>query len=66
MQVLRMFSENRTRARKQYREFMNEGNVVKKQEMYAAIDQRMQGDDDFVDRVLLSVYQKFTGTALWS
>ena len=52
MQVLRLFSENGTRARKQYREFINEGNVVNKQEVYAAIDQRLQGDDDFVDRVL--------------
>jgi hypothetical protein len=35
-----------------YREFMNEGDVVKKQEVYAVADQRLQGDDDFVDRVL--------------
>ncbi len=52
MPVLKMFSENGTRARTHYREFMNEGDVVKKQEVYAVVDQRLQGDDDFVDRVL--------------
>lgn len=31
---------------------MNEGDVVSKQEVYAVVDQRLQGDDDFVDRVL--------------
>ncbi len=50
--VLKMFSENGARARKHYREFINEGDVLKKQEVYAVVDQRLQGDDDFVDRVL--------------
>ena len=52
MPVLKMFSEHGTRARGHYREFMNEGDVVKKHEVYAVVDQRLQGDDDFVDRVL--------------
>lgn len=52
MPVLKMFSEHGTRAREHYREFMNEGDVVNKQEVYAVVDQRLQGDDDFVDRVL--------------
>ena len=56
-QVLRVFSENGTRARKQYRVFMDEGNIVKKEEVYATIDQRLQGDDDFVDHVL----EKYNG-----
>ena len=50
--VLRMFSETKGRARKHYRIFMNDGQVMKKDEVYAAIDQRLQGDDEFVDRVL--------------
>ena len=50
--VLRMFSASRTRAKRQYQEFMNEGDIVKKQEVYAVVDQRLQGDDAFVDRVL--------------
>jgi REP element-mobilizing transposase RayT len=50
--VLKMFSENTARARQHYLKFMNEGDVVKKQDVYAVIDQRLQGNDDFVDRVL--------------
>jgi REP element-mobilizing transposase RayT len=50
--VIRMFSESRTRAKRRYREFMNEGDIVKKQEVYAVVDQRLQGDDAFVDSVL--------------
>jgi REP element-mobilizing transposase RayT len=50
--VLRMFSETKGRARKHYRAFMTDGQVMKKDEVYAAIDQRLQGDDEFVDHVL--------------
>jgi putative transposase len=49
--VLRLFSENRTRARQKYREFMDDGITVKKQEVYATVDQRVLGDDTFVDRI---------------
>ncbi len=49
--VLRMFSENRTRARQKYREYMDDGITVKKQEVYATIDQRLLGDDSFVDKI---------------
>lgn len=49
--VLRLFSENRTRARQKYREFMDDGITVKKQEVYATVDQRLLGDDRFVDRI---------------
>jgi len=51
-QVLRMFSENKTRARKKYREFMAEQDGLDRKEVYATIDQRLKGDDEFVDRVL--------------
>ena len=50
--VLRMFSENKRRARDLYREFMHAGEKLSKGQVYATIDQRLQGDDDFVDRVL--------------
>ena len=50
--VLRMFSENRSRARRQYEEFMDDGVTIKKQEVYATIDQRLLGNDQFVDRVV--------------
>jgi putative transposase len=49
--VLKMFSEHKTRARRHYFEFMKEGDKIGKQEVYATIDQRLQGDDDFVDHV---------------
>ena len=49
--VFRMFSENRSRARLKYVEFMDDGVTVKKQEVYATIDQRLLGDDQFVDRI---------------
>jgi chromosomal replication initiation ATPase DnaA len=47
-----MFSENRTRARTKYREFMAEKDGYERNEVYAIIDQRIKGDDQFVDRVL--------------
>jgi len=51
-QVLRMFSENKTRARMKYRAFMAEKDGYERNDVYAAIDQRLKGDDEFVDRVL--------------
>ncbi|MHB8844296.1 MAG: transposase [Nitrospirota bacterium] len=51
-QVLRMFSENKARARRQYKVFMNDTMNLRKEEVYSTIDQRLQGDEEFVDRVL--------------
>ena len=51
-QVLRMFSENKTRARMKYREFMAEKDGFERKDVYATIDQRLKGDDVFVDRIL--------------
>jgi len=51
-QVLRMFSENKTRARMKYREFMAEKDGYERNEVYAAVDQRLKGDENFVERVL--------------
>ena len=51
-QVLRMFSENRSRARRKYREFMAEKDGFDRKDVYATVDQRVKGDDEFVDRVL--------------
>ncbi|MDA8099424.1 MAG: transposase [Nitrospiraceae bacterium] len=50
--VLRLFSENRSRARRKYREFMAEGDAYDKNDVYTSIDQRLKGDDEFVDRIL--------------
>jgi hypothetical protein len=46
-----MFSENKSRARKHYRAFMNDREVLGKEEVYATVDQRLQGDESFVERV---------------
>jgi putative transposase len=51
-QVLKMFSENKARARKKYREYMAQQDGFDRKEVYATIDQRLKGDDEFVDRVL--------------
>ncbi len=50
-QVLRMFSENKSRARKHYQAFMNDGATVKKEDVYATIDQRVLGDERFIEDV---------------
>ena len=49
--VLRLFSERKGRARKAYREFMAEPGGLRKDEVYATIDQRVQGSDAFAERV---------------
>jgi putative transposase len=49
--VLRMFSESKAKARKRYVTFMAGTDRLKKGEVYATIDQRLQGDEEFVDQV---------------
>jgi hypothetical protein len=51
-QVLRMFSENEARARRHYEAFMNDGATVKRGDIYATIDQRVLGDERFVEGVV--------------
>jgi hypothetical protein len=46
-----MFSENRGRARKKYIEFLDDGIRVKKQEVCAAVDQRVLGEDRLIEQV---------------
>lgn len=50
-QVLRMFSEDKTPARRLYRGFMNEGINIKKDDLYRTVDQRILGGENFVDKV---------------
>jgi putative transposase len=49
--VLRMFSENKSRARRLYWMYMEETGGLKRDEVYAAIDQRVQGSDEFAEQV---------------
>ncbi len=51
-QVLRIFSENKGRSRKYYKALMNDGAAVKKEDIYSTIDQRLLGDERFVEEVV--------------
>ena len=51
-QVLRMFAEHKGRARKHYEAFMSDGATVKKEDIYSTIDQRLLGDERFVEEVV--------------
>ncbi|MBI5676515.1 MAG: transposase [Nitrospirae bacterium] len=51
-QVLRMFSEDKTKARKQYRAYISDGITVKKEDIYLTIDQRILGNERFADKVM--------------
>ncbi len=50
--ALRMFAEDNAAARKLYRKFMGDMTVaIKKEDIYATVDQRILGDEEFVERV---------------
>ncbi len=51
-QVLRMFSEDKAKARRLYRAYMSDGLTVKKDDIYSTIDQRILGREQFVDKVI--------------
>ena len=59
-QVLRMFSQNKSRARRRYREFIHDGQMLKKDEVYATVDQRLQGDEEFVE----GIQERYDGTVM--
>lgn len=50
-QVLRMFSEDKGKARRLYREFMGAGIVIKKEDIYSTMDKRILGDEQFADAI---------------
>lgn len=50
--VLKMISENRVLAYKRYMDFMKDENTATQNEIYATVDQRLQGDEEFIDRVM--------------
>jgi putative transposase len=51
-QVLRMFSEDKQRARKLYSAFMSDGSIVRKEDIYNTIGQRILGSEEFLERVM--------------
>ena len=50
-QVLRMFSEEKSTARKLYMSYMDDGVAVKKEDIYSTVDQRVLGDEVFIEKV---------------
>lgn len=50
-QILRMFSEDKAKARKLYRAYMDDEPVVAKEDIYSTVDQRILGDEKFVEEV---------------
>ncbi len=53
-QALRLFSEDKTKARKLYRAYMDDGLAVDKDDIYTTIDQRVLGDEIFLSRIMQS------------
>ena len=51
-QVLRMFSEDKAQARVLYREFMGNGIDMKGEDVYRTADQRILGDEAFVEQII--------------
>lgn len=49
--VLRMFSDDANAARRLYRAFMGDGITIKKKDVYQSVEQRIVGDETFVDEV---------------
>src|SRR4030042_2512027 len=49
--VLGMFSKDLKRGRRLYREYMREEEKTSKEEFYRTVDQRILGDEEFVERV---------------
>jgi len=57
--VLRMFSENKSQARKLYMAYMDDGIEVKKEDMYKTVSQRILGEEKFVDTVMEKIDEQF-------
>jgi len=51
-QVLRMFSENKSKARLLYKAFIDRKEMVSKEAVYTTIDQRVLGGEHFVEKVI--------------
>jgi len=52
-QVLKMFSEDRGRSRRLYRDYMGEGEEFKREDVYSTVSQRLLGGEEFVKEVLM-------------
>ena len=50
--LLRTFSEDKRKARKAYLEHMEEKGILRREEVYDTVDQRVLGDEGFVEEVM--------------
>jgi len=50
--VLKIFSENRRKGTRAYQEYMEEKWILRREEVYATVDQRIVGDEGFVEEVM--------------
>jgi REP element-mobilizing transposase RayT len=50
--VLKIFGEDRKKARRAYQEYMEEKEALRQEEVYATVDQRIVGDEGFVETVM--------------
>jgi len=51
--VLKIFSQDKRKARRAYLDYMGErGGILKREEVYATVDQRVLGDEGFVEEVM--------------
>jgi putative transposase len=51
-QMLRMFSQDKGRARRLYQAYISDGIAVKKEDIYGTIDKRILGDERFAESVM--------------
>jgi len=57
--VLRMYSEDKTQARKLYRAYIDDGIEVKKEDIYKTVSQRILGEEHFIDKVMEKIDERF-------
>lgn len=49
--VLKMFGDDRRKATRAYRDYMGGKEMLRREDVYAAVDQRIVGDEEFVEEV---------------
>lgn len=49
--VMKIFGEDRKKAIRAYREYMEEKEILRREDVYATVDQRIVGDEEFVEEV---------------
>ncbi len=60
--VWQMFSQKKSTAVRRYRDFMSGGAMVDKEEIYKTVDQRLLGDETFVEKIKGKTGSELSGT----